>query len=392
MDRLESMSILLAVVEAGSLSGAARRVKMPLPTLSRKISELEAHLRTKLLNRGTRLLTLTDAGTSYLAAARRILEDVEAAERAASGEYNAPRGELIITSSVTFGRVQLVPVVADFLKAYPEIDVRLTFNDRVMNLQEEHIDLAARIGRLPDSSLIAIRLGDIRRVICASPEYLEARGTPLHPAELAGHDCVSFSPMSEANSWDFPIGGNTEFFPVHSRLVVTTADAAIDAAIAGAGITRLFCYHVAQPMRDGRLRMLLNEFEPPSLPVHLVYPAGRMMPLKLRAFLDFAAPRLKVKLMPGITKAARNAAAPSPYLPGEEKVIMPKESKAQKETIERVMHEQKNGELKTSTEKKVKSRKQAIAIALHEAGASNQESSAKNRQNLKRTKAREART
>lgn len=296
MDRLESMSILASVAEAGSLSGASRRLKMPLATLSRKISELEAHLKTRLLNRSTRHLTLTDAGATYLAAAKRILEDVEAAERTATGEYNTPRGDLIITSPVVFGRVHLVPIVTDFLKAYPEIDIQLTLNDRVLNLQEDHIDLGARIGKLPDSSLIAIRAGEVRRVISASPHYLAARGTPQHPAGLQGHDCISFHPMSSAQQWDFPIDNAIELFPVHSRFVVTSAEAAVDAAIAGTGICRVFTYHVAQAERDGLLRRILSDFEPASMPVHLVYPAGRMIPLKLRAFLDFATPRLKARL------------------------------------------------------------------------------------------------
>lgn len=299
MDRLESMAILAQVVEAGSLSGASRRLKMPLATLSRKVSELEAHLKTRLLNRTTRLLTLTEAGQAYLAAARRILEDVEAAERAASGEYTAPRGELVITSPVVFGRMHMVPVVVDFLRAYPEIDVRLTLSDRVVNLQESHVDLGARIGRLPDSSLVAVRVGDVRRVVCASPGYLAARGRPGHPADLIGHDCISFYPMSLTEAWDFPVGKSSEMFPVHSRLVVTTAEAAIDAAIADAGITRVYSYHIARARRDGILTTLLEDHEPPSSPVQLIHPAGRMIPLKLRAFLDFATPRLRVGLREG---------------------------------------------------------------------------------------------
>jgi DNA-binding transcriptional LysR family regulator len=299
MDRLESMAILAQVVEAGSLSGASRRLKMPLATLSRKVSELEAHLKTRLLNRSTRLLTLTGAGESYLAAARRILEDVEAAERAASGEYNAPRGELVMTAPVVFGRVHMVPIVLDFLRAYPEIDVRLTLSDRVVNLQEGHMDLGARIGRLPDSSLIAVRVGDVRRMVCASPGYLAARGRPGHPADLIGHDCISFYPMSSADEWDFPVGKGSEMFPVHSRLAVTTAEAAVDAAVAGAGICRVFSYHVAQARRDGILTTMLEGYEPPPLPVQLIHPAGRMIPLKLRSFLDFATPRLRAGLMEG---------------------------------------------------------------------------------------------
>ncbi len=295
MDRLESMSILVDVVEAGSLSAASRRLNMPLPTLSRKISELEAHLKTRLLNRSTRLLTLTDAGERYLAATRRILEDVEEAERTATGEYNAPKGELVLTAPVVFGRTHLVPVVVDFLKAYPDIDIRLTLHERVVNLQEEHVDLAARIGKLPDSTLMAIRIGEVRRILCASPAYLAARGTPRQPADLALHDCVSFHPAAQAETWDFPVGKTTESFPMHFRFVVTTAQAAIDATIAGVGISRVFSYHIAAAQAEGLLVPVLQDFETQSIPVQLVYPAGRM-PLKLRAFLDFATPRLKAAL------------------------------------------------------------------------------------------------
>lgn len=296
MDRLESMSILVNVVEAGSFSAASRRLKMPLPTLSRKISELELHLKTRLLNRSTRLLTLTDAGARYLAATRRILEDVEEAERAATGEYNAPKGELVLTAPVVFGRTHLMPVVNDFLKAYPDIDIGLALHERIVNLQEEHVDLAVRIGNLPDSTLMAIRIGEVRRILCASPEYLAARGTPRHPADLALHDCINFNPSTQAEAWDFPVGKTPETFPVHFRLVVSTAQAAIDAAIAGIGITRLFCYHVAAARAQGLLLPVLQDFVPSPIPMHLVYPAGRMLPLKLRAFLDFATPRLKVAL------------------------------------------------------------------------------------------------
>ena len=299
MDRLESMSILVGVAEAGSLSGAARRLHMPLASLSRKISALESHLGVKLLNRSTRLLTLTDAGQSYLTACKRILEDVAAAEREAAGEYRTPRGELSMTTAVTFGRVHMLPVVAEFLRLYPEIDARLTFNDRVVNLQEEHIDVAARIGKLPDSGLRAVRIGEVKRVICASPDYLAAHGTPAHPSELINHGCVSFEPMSLAAAWDFPLGNATAMVPVRSRLVVGSADATIDAALAGVGIARVFSYHIANAERAGTLVRVLREFEPAAMPVHLVYPAGGQIPLKLRVFLDFATPRLRERLGEG---------------------------------------------------------------------------------------------
>ena len=203
MDRLEAMSTFLAVVEAGSLSAAARQLNTPLATVSRKVSELESHLRTKLFNRSSRKLVLTDAGSSYFAACKRILADVTEAERAASGEYTAPTGELIVTAPVGLGRIYLIPILADFLTAYADIEVSLILNDRVQSLFQEQIDVGLRIGALPDSSMIAIRVGAIRRVVCASPAYLAARGTPRTPDDLAGHDCISYAGSVSPDIWTF---------------------------------------------------------------------------------------------------------------------------------------------------------------------------------------------
>jgi DNA-binding transcriptional LysR family regulator len=186
------MSVLLAVVEAGSLSAASRRLGTPLATVSRKISELESHLRTKLLHRSTRQLTLTDAGRSYLDACRRIIEQVEEAEREAKGEYRAPRGDLTVTAPTVLGHLHLLPVVLEFLVAYPDIDLRLLLSDNILNLLEDRVDLAIRIGTLPDSSMIATRIGAIRRVVCASPTYLAVRGRPEKPSDLCDHDCITF--------------------------------------------------------------------------------------------------------------------------------------------------------------------------------------------------------
>jgi DNA-binding transcriptional LysR family regulator len=296
MDRLEAMSIFLAVVEAGSLSSAARRQKTPLATVSRKISELESHLQTKLFNRSTRKVVLTEAGSSYVVACKRILADVMEAERAASGEYAAATGGLTVTAPVGLGRAYLIPILAEFLKAYPEIDVELVLNDRIMSLPEEQIDVALRMGPLPDSSLMALRLGGIRRIFCASPTYLAARGTPRTPNDLAGHDCVSYPSLLSPDVWTFAGDESNLAVRVHSRLVVSNAEAACDAARAGIGITAAFSYLVESALKAGTLTTLLDEFQPPAWPVSLVYMAGRFLPIKLRAFLDFAAPRLKARL------------------------------------------------------------------------------------------------
>lgn len=296
MDRLEAMSIVLAVAEAGSLSAAARRLNTPVATASRKISELETHLHTKLFERTARKLALTVAGTSYLAASKRILADLAEAERAASGEYSAPTGELIVTAPNNLGRLHLVPIFADFLRLYPEIDVHLVLADRIVSLPEDHVDVALRVGVLPDSRLIALQVGSVRRVTCASPAYFAARGKPSTPGDLAGHDCISYEGALAGNEWKFVRNKMEIGVSVQPRLLVSHVDAACDAARAGIGIARVFSHQVAAFIKAGTLVTVLDAFEPTPLPVNLLYTAGRFLPIKVRAFLDFAAPRLKAQL------------------------------------------------------------------------------------------------
>ncbi len=295
MDRLDAMSVLLSVVDAGSLSAASRRLGMPLATVSRKVAELEAHLKVRLLSRSPRQITLTEAGRSYVEACKRILEQVDEAERAAAGEYSAPRGDLAVSAPVDFGRLHLLPIALEFLGAYPEIDLRLVLSDRVLNLVEDNIDLALRIGILPDSSLVATRIGLIRRVLCASPAYLAARGRPDTLADLASHDCITFDNLAAPRTWMFKSGKAEVAVSVRSRLVVTTAEAAIDAALAGVGITRVLSYQVADQIRAGRLATVLEAFEPEPWPASLLHAGQGLLPLKVRAFLDFAAPRLRAR-------------------------------------------------------------------------------------------------
>ena len=296
MDRLESMATLIAAVDAGSLSAGARRLGMPLATMSRKVSELEQHLKTRLFNRSVRQLTLTDAGRTYVASCKRILEQLGEAERAATGEYSSPRGELTITAPLVFGRIHALPVVTQFLQIYPEIDVRLILSDRVANLLEDHFDAAIRVGDLPDSSLVAMRIGGIHRVVCASPLYLAAHGTPEKPQELQRHDCITFEGLDSPQTWKFRSAKGDLSVAVHSRLAVNTAEAAIDAAICGLGITRVLSYQIAGAERTGTLVRVLRSFESTATPVNFVYSGQPLLPLKLRAFLDFAAPRLKARL------------------------------------------------------------------------------------------------
>jgi DNA-binding transcriptional LysR family regulator len=309
MNRLESMGVLLAVVDAGSLSAAGRRLGMPLATVSRKISDLEATLKTRLLIRSTRLLTLTESGRGYVAACRRILEDVNEAERAAAGEYTAPRGELIVTAPVVFGRLHVLPVITEFLTAYPDVNVRLALGDRIVNLQEDHVDLALRIGALPDSGLITTQLGSVRRVVCASPKYLSKKGTPARVQDLAAHECVSFELFAVGDTWRFQVAGVETVVPIHPRLAVSTAEAAIDAAIAALGVACVLSYQVESALRGGDLVLLLESFEPAPLPVSFLYASQGRLPLKLRALMDFAAPRLRARLQ----KAAEAlASSPAP--------------------------------------------------------------------------------
>jgi DNA-binding transcriptional LysR family regulator len=292
------MSILVAVVDAGSLSAAARRLGMPLATVSRKVAELESHLKTRLLHRTTRQLSLTEAGGSYLAACRRILEEIGEAERTATGEYAAPKGELTVTAPVVFGRLHVVPVVAEFLAHYPEIDVNLVLTDRVVHMMDEQVDVAVRIGELPDSTFMATAVGSVRRVICGSPSYFAAHGVPAKPRDLAAHDCITFEVLASKRAWAFGSGKSELSVPVHSRLAVNTAEAAITAATLGVGLVRVLSYQVADALRDQALRVVLDTFESSPLPVSLMHKGQTPLPLKLRAFLDFVAPRLRSRIAP----------------------------------------------------------------------------------------------
>lgn len=295
MDRLDAMSIFIAAVEAGSFSAASRRLGMPLPTVSRKVADLEAHLNTRLLIRSTRKLTLTDAGSAYLVASKNILEQVGEAERAAAGEYVMPKGDLIIAAPIVFGRLHVLPIVNDFLATFPDINVQMTLSDRNADLIDDHIDMAVRIGELPDSSMVATRVGFVRRVVCASPKFLMAHGAPKTPDDLATMSCITFGNIVSGLSWIFAAKSRRAArpVPVQARLAVNTAEAAIDAAISGVGITQVLSYQVAQAIKDKRLKIVLKDFEVEPLPVHVLYPAQTRPPLKLRSFLEFAVPRLR---------------------------------------------------------------------------------------------------
>lgn len=297
MDRLEAMSVFAAIVDGGSLSAAGRRLNVPLATVSRKLADLEAHLKTRLITRSTRRLELTDAGRDYLDACRQILEQVEEAERVASGAYAKVKGQLVVAAPIVFGRLHVVPVASAFLEAHAEVDVQLRLGDRNVNLIEEHVDVALRIGILPDSGLVAMPVGAIRRVVCASPAYLDRFGTPRSLAELGTHRCITFDGLEAAGAWTFVrADGQKSRTAVRSRLTVSTAEAAIEAALLGLGLTRVLSYQVADALRDGRLVRVLADEEPPAVPASLIYPGQGRLPMKTRAFIDFAAGRLRERL------------------------------------------------------------------------------------------------
>lgn len=301
MDRLESMSVIVAVAEAGTLSAASRKLGRPIPTVSRKLSELEARLNTQLFQRSSRKMTLTDAGRSYIEACKRIIEQVDDAEREVSGEYRAPTGSLTVTAPWGLGHMHLLPIACEFLSAYPDITLQLLLSDRILNPAENSIDVAIRIGNLPDSSMIATRIGSIRIVACASPAYLSARGRPRSPSDLCDHDCITIDEMGAPRTWKFTKGGREIAAPIRTRLTVNTSEAAVEAAIAGAGITRVMSYKMEAARRARKLDVMLEEFEPEPWPVHVVYAERRPAPLKLRAFLNWATPRLKARLTTSFT-------------------------------------------------------------------------------------------
>jgi DNA-binding transcriptional LysR family regulator len=296
MDRLEAMSIIVAVNETGSFSAASRRLKVPIASVSRKVSELETRLKAELFQRSSRRMTLTDAGRTYIEACKRIIEQVDEAEREVSGEYRAPKGDLVATAPWGLGHMHLLPIAVEFLVAHPEIALRLVLTDRVVDATKENIDVAIRIGVLPDSSMIATRIGSIRVVVCASPAYLAARGRPEVLEDLQAHDCITVDELATPSAWRFLMNRRQVVAPIRSRLCVNTSEAAIQAAIAGAGLARVMSYKMQEAKRAGLLEIVLDPFEQEPLPVHIVYAPRTLVPLKLRTFLNWVTPRLKARL------------------------------------------------------------------------------------------------
>ncbi|WEJ88239.1 MAG: LysR family transcriptional regulator [Klebsiella huaxiensis] len=298
MDRLSAMALLVKVTDLGSMSAAARALNTPLTTVSRNIAELENALGVRLLIRTTRKLTLTDVGADYVAAARRILEEVENAERQAVGEYQEPKGELTISAPIMFGRLHVLPVITEFLARYPQIRVRLLLSDRNANLVDEHVDLAVRIGALPDSGMVATRLGEMRIVTCAHPGLLEKHGTPERPRDLTMLPMIHIESPMPYSGWRFnTTEAQDRLVALAPMLSVTTPESAADAARLGAGVARLLHYQAIDGLVCGELKLIFQTMEPEPAPVHLLSNARDLAPLKLRKFIDFAAPALRRALL-----------------------------------------------------------------------------------------------
>ncbi|WP_462152995.1 LysR family transcriptional regulator [Pseudoalteromonas xiamenensis] len=298
MDKLEAMAMLVAVVEKGSFSAASKSMSVPLATLSRKVGELEKRVGVRLLLRSTRALSLTPEGANYVVTAKRILEQVAEAEQQAVGEHLAPKGELVITAPLLFGRMHVLPVVTEFLALYPDINIRLNLSDRNLHMFDDHIDMAVRIGALPDSTLYASPIGNMRTVTCASTGLLNKYGTPTTPNDLSGFPCITLNTFMPSTHWSFrdPHGDKVTALNVMSRLEVTNGDAAVIAAIDGIGITQQLLYQVAEKVQAGLLKIILSEYELAPVPIHLLHVSKRVMPQKMRCFLDFAAPKIKARV------------------------------------------------------------------------------------------------
>ena len=297
MDRLDAMRVFVAVVDAQGFSAASRALSMPLPTVSRKIAELEQELGVQLLVRSTRRITVTDSGRRYYEDVRRILDEIGEAERQVSGEYRAPKGRLTVTAPALFGRLHVLPIVMDFMKIHRDISVQFSLTNNVVDLLEEHIDVGIRIGTLKDSSITATKVGSLRSVVCASPGYFAQHGHPRIPNDLAGHQCITLPGAGTPAQWPFKMpSGKIQSFPVRSRLTLNTIEGNVDAALQGGGLVSLYSYQAAAHVADGTLEIVLQSHEIDPTPVNIVFPQGRRVPKKTRAFVDFAMPRLRENL------------------------------------------------------------------------------------------------
>jgi DNA-binding transcriptional LysR family regulator len=282
MDRIDAMAAFVAVADLEGFAAAARKLGLSPSNVTRLIAALEDRLGARLLQRTTRSVTLTDVGARYLERARRILSDAEEAEISAQAERTAPSGRLVVSAPIGFGRLHVSPVMSKYLQRYPDVSGELRLSDRMISLVEDGVDLAVRIGHLPDSSLVARSVGDMRRVVVASPDYLSRRGEPNHPVAVTSHDTIQFG----ASDWNFVEDGREVRVPCTPRFITNSADAAILHAEQGGGLTRVLAYQAAGAIAAGRLKIVLERFEQALLPIHIVYPTSRLLSAKVRAFVD----------------------------------------------------------------------------------------------------------
>lgn len=288
MDRLDAMQAFVTVADLHGFAPAARKLGLSASAVTRLVAGLEEHVGARLLQRTTRSVMLTDVGTRYLERVRRILSDIDEAEGSAQAERTEPAGRLVISAPLGFGRMHVSPLLSIYLKRYPEVSAELRLSDRMINLVEEGVDAAVRIGHLADSSLVARAIGDMRRIVVASPDYLAQHGEPKTPADIAAHQVVHFGAMSATPDWRFVEEGREVRVTCSPRFTSNSADAAIWQAEQGLGLTRVLAYQAAEAIATGRLKAVLTSFEIPPLPIHVVYPTSRLLSAKVRTFVDLA--------------------------------------------------------------------------------------------------------
>ncbi|WP_166364820.1 LysR family transcriptional regulator [Pseudomonas akapageensis] len=292
MDRFQEMQIFLAVAEEEGFAAAARRLNISPPSVTRAVAALEERIGTRLLSRTTRSVHLSEAGQRYLEDCRRILAELDEAEEAAAGSYTMPWGQLTVTAPVLFGELFVTKVLAGYLDLFPAVHLNALLVDRVVNMVEEGVDVAIRIGNLQEAGQHAIKVGEVRQVVCAAPDYFARHGKPLHPEALSTANLVMPSSSQLLSNWQFVNAGKVLNFRFEPRLVVTANKAAINVACLGWGITRVLSYQVASKVESGELEIVLEDFEPPALPIHVVYQKGNRVPAKIRTFVDFCVQQL----------------------------------------------------------------------------------------------------
>jgi DNA-binding transcriptional LysR family regulator len=293
MDMLEAMRVFIEVAECKSFVAASRKLDLSAPAVTRSIAQLEHALGVRLFNRTTRHVRLTDSGVRFYEDARRILEDVDQALAAASGSYAEPKGVLTITAPVLFGQIHVTPILTEYLQQNPSVTVKAVFNDRVSNLLDEGLDVAIRIGHLKDSSIYATPVGNIQRLVCASPSYLKKYGMPRHPSDLTDHEIIQATTVESSTTWQFESSTGKESVKVIPRLYCSQNGAAITAARQGFGITRLMSYQIGEELKNGSLTRILRDYETKPLPVNIIHLEGRQANAKIRSFIDLAIARLR---------------------------------------------------------------------------------------------------